>query len=137
MKGQQLRAGELIDPARLHLPEQRRDGDVGYVVDVHDRLGDVARRQGEHAGLHIASEEALAEVLREEGAAHDGGRHPALGDCDLAGLCLFLAAPRQQDDVVEALLAGRGSERREDLQGARHSDVGVEGYIRAAGPGQC
>ena len=47
---QQPRAGQLVDLARVPVLGQRRDRDVGDVVDVDERLRHVAGRQRDLAG---------------------------------------------------------------------------------------
>ena len=103
---------------------QRGDGDVSDVVDVDERLGDVASRKGDLAGEHGVEEQALAEVLGEEARPQDGPVDAGLLHRLLCGERALLATPRQQHEPAHAGAFGLGGEGADVVVGAGEADSG-------------
>ena len=114
-------------------PGERRDRDVGDVVGVDDRLAHFARRQGEHAVLHSPTRKCSLKFWAKKLHRTTSVSTPDSGGL-LAALRLRLAAPREQDESVEAVLPGRGAERREDLERRRDREVGLVRDVGALDP---
>ena len=93
-EGQQARTGQLVDPTGVPFLRQRRDGHVGDVVGVDERLDRVARREGDFSAQHLIAEEPFAEVLVEPGRAEDGPLGPGLSHRFLAEQGSLFAPPR-------------------------------------------
>ena len=96
LEAQRPRPGELVDLAVVAVLGQRGGRDVGDVLDVDERLGDVPRRHGDLAREDAVEQERLAEVLREPAAAHDGPLGARRDDLLLGALRLGLAAAGEQ-----------------------------------------
>ena len=113
---------DLVELADVAGVDERGGRDVGDVVDVDERLGDVGDGQRHGALDHLLDERPLGEVLGEHGGAHDrplGARslHESLG-APRAGL----AAARQQDEAADAVRrppCGRRRRRRRRRRGTR------------------
>ena len=73
---------------------ERRDGDVGEVVDIEERRGHVTGRQPDLAAEHVLEHVVLAEVLHEPIGAQDGQLGARRADGLLGALRLGLAAAR-------------------------------------------
>ena len=77
---QRVWAGQLVEPADVAVVGERRDGDVGEVVDVEERRRHVAARQPDLAAEHVVEHVVLAEVLHEPGgSAGRSARRPWRG----------------------------------------------------------
>jgi hypothetical protein len=72
---QEPRPGQLVEPPDVAVVCQRRDGDVGDVVRVDERLGHVAGGQRHLAAPDPLDDVVLAEVLGEPCGAHDRQLH--------------------------------------------------------------
>lgn len=124
-EGQQTVSGEFVDLAGVPVRGQRGDHHVGYVVSVHERLADLWGGQCHLAGADELLEALLAEVLREEGAAHDGRRGAGGQHGPLGLLCLGLAAPGQQHQSAHAGVDSGGGEPADGVHGTRRHQVRV------------
>ena len=71
-EGQKPRAGQLVELAYVPVLGKRRDGNVGDVVGVDERLRGVTGRKRDLAAEHVLEHVVLAEVLGEPGRSHDG-----------------------------------------------------------------
>ena len=106
-----------------------RDGDVGDVVGVDERFGDITGGHGDDAVEHRSEEEVLAEVLREPaGAEHRcagvGGTHGVLADDGV-----LLAPARQQHEALGAVVSGGVCESPEGVGRAGEAEVRGVGDI--------
>ena len=122
---QQPRTGQLV-----HLPDvpvlgERRDRDVGDVVDVDERFRHVPGRQRDHTVEHGLEQEVLAEVLGEPARPHDRPVGAGLLHGALADLGLLLAAAGQQHQPADAARHRGSGERADGLGGAGERQVGV------------
>jgi hypothetical protein len=133
---QQPRTGQLVHLPGMPVPGQRRDGDVGDVAGVEERLGHVRDRERDLAGQHRLEQVALAEVLVKPAAADDGPVGTGRLQRPLGALSLVLAAAREQDQPVHAGPEGLVGERRDRLRGAGHREVREERDVRGRRPAE-
>ncbi len=129
VEAQRARTGQLVDLAVVAVLGQRQHGDLGDVVDVDERLGDLAGGHGELTRQHALDHERLAEVLREPAAAHDRPPRAGRDQLLLGALRLRLATPREEDELRDA---ARGREPREGadrLRRAGDREVGEVGHV--------
>jgi hypothetical protein len=125
-----------VDPSDVAGGGEGGDGDIGDVVCVDERLGDLVAQHGEPAGGEFGSPQALGEVLQEERRSDDrpfGTR----GDQGLLGppSALLSAAGQQHQSMASCRDSGRG-ELADDLVGARDGEVGLVCDVRGIAAGE-
>ena len=124
------RAGQLVDLPRVPVLRQRRDSDVGDIVGVDERLGDVPGREDDLAVEDRLQEVVLAEVLHEPAAAHDRPLDaPCLLHGQLGALGLLLAPAGEEHQPPDPTLHGQLGERAHRLHRARDRDVREVGDV--------
>ena len=128
-KRQRARSRHLVELAGMTLVRQRRDDDIGNVVDVDEWFGHGAGRQRELAGKHAIEQVAFREILVEPARANDGPGHAGLLQRRLRPLRARLAAARQQHDPLQPPLARQPADLGDRLGRALDRQIWLKGDI--------
>ena len=135
-EGHQSRACHLVEFAFVTLFGQRRDGDIGDVVNVDDGLDDIAAGHRKNAGQNRIAQVAFREVLREPGGPDDGEVYAGMAHHFLAQPRMVFTAPGEQHKVRDVHVTRRLAEGLELFHGSRKGEIGKVGHIGRTGPAQ-
>ena len=134
-EGHQPRPGHLVDLAVVTGLGERGHHDVGDVIEIDERFGDVGCcRQGDHTVEHRRQEEVLTEVLVEPAPADDRPLDAGRRDHLLGALRFGLAPSREQHQPADSHARRRDRERADGLDCAGKRQVRCEGDVRRLDP---
>ena len=123
-EGQGPWSGHLVQSSAVPLLGQGPRRGLGDVVQVDEGFGHVRHGQGQDPGVDRAQEEALGEVLGEEGTAHHGQLGKDRAHLLLGASGQGLPAAGQQDRPSYAARDGARGERGHGLGGPGQRQVG-------------
>lgn len=128
-KRQRARPRHLIDLAGMTPIRQRGDDDLGDVIDVDERFGHGAGRQGDLTGQHAVEQIAFGKILVEPACAHDGPGNAGMLQRRLRPLRPRLAAARQQYDALQPVLARQPAHLGDRITGAFDRKIRLVGDV--------
>jgi hypothetical protein len=111
---------------------ERLDGDVGDVVGVDERRGNVAGREPDLAAQDVLAHVVLAEVLHEPRRAQDGQLCAGVAHGPFRALGAGLAAAGEEDQAPHAVADGQFGEGPRRRHRPRERQVGVVREVHGA-----